>query len=88
MSACLATHYHGGCILVEEDAYLRQIPICIIPWYLIYRLDQGRIEPLRGHATSNSANIDSVVLSVTKIEILVLHVRPPIRIRSADLFHT
>ncbi len=30
---------------------------------------QGRIEPpkaARGHATSNSANIDSVVLNVTK----------------------
>ncbi len=31
--------------------------------------NQGRIEPLkvaRGHATSNSANIDSIVLNVTK----------------------
>ncbi len=30
---------------------------------------QGRIEPpkaARGHATSNSANIDSIVLNVTK----------------------
>ncbi len=29
-------------------------------------LHQGRIEPPRGHATSNSANIDSIVLNVTK----------------------
>ncbi len=45
------------------------------------RYDQGRIEPpkaARGHATSNSANIDSIVLNVTKIEVLVLCVRPPI----------
>ncbi len=35
----------------------------------IYAYYQGRIEPpkaARGHATSNSANIDSIVLNVTK----------------------
>ncbi len=34
-----------------------------------YEQRQGRIEPpkvARGHATSNSANIDSIVLNVTK----------------------
>ncbi len=36
--------------LVAEKSY----------WY------QGCIEPPRGHATSNSANIDSIVLNVTK----------------------
>ncbi len=43
--------------------------------------NQGRIEPpkaARGHATSNSANIDSIVLNVTKNRGLVLRVRPPI----------
>ncbi len=28
--------------------------------------NQGRIEPPRGYATSNSANIDSIVRNVTK----------------------
>ncbi len=44
----------------------------------LYWMYQGRIEPARGHATSNSAivNIDSIVLNVT--EILVLRVGPPI----------
>ncbi len=35
----------------------------------LFRWNQGRIEPpkaARGHATSNSANIDSIVLNVTK----------------------
>ncbi len=44
----------------------------------LYWINQGRIEPARGHATSNSAiiNIDSIVLNVT--EILVLRVGLPI----------
>ncbi len=51
-----------------------------IPDFLNRRY-QGRIEPpkaARGHATSNSANIDSIVLNVTKNRGLVLRVRPPI----------
>ncbi len=35
------------------------------------------IKAARGHATSNSANIDSIVLNVTKDRV-VLRVRPPI----------
>ncbi len=46
------------------EMVLWQLGICM---RLVWNMrDQGRTEPPRGHATSNSANIDSIVLNVTK----------------------
>ncbi len=48
---------------VTQFTKLCMVGLCRELWW------QGRIEPpkaARGHATSNSANIDSIVLNVTK----------------------